>query len=371
MCTLSTMFDINGGNNTKLFFDGGVGIARYDKVKFPFLDKLTDKQLGFRWRPERIDIVKDQSDFKNLSEAEKHIFTSNLKRQIVLDSVQGRAPAAVLLPICSQPELENWVVEWTESETLHSRSYTHVIRNIYARPSQVFDEILDIPEILDCVEDISKYYDDLDAMNTRRKAYELGLVPKSQYDEYEHKKALWLCLNAINALEGVRFYVSFACSWAFAETQRMVGNANIIKEICRDENVHLGGTQQILKALPKQDPDFAKIEKELAPVVYNLWITVINQEKTWARYLFKFGSMLGLNVEVLDLFVDWLGYKRMVAIGIKPEFKAPADNPLSWTQKWIAGHDVQVAPQEVNVDSYLEGAVNQDTKADSYADIEL
>lgn len=366
-----SVFDIEGSNNTRLFFDGGVGVARYDKVKYPFLEKLVVKQLNFRWRPERIDIVRDQSDFKSLTDAEKHIFTSNLKRQIVLDSVQGRAPAAVLGPICSQPELENWLTEWTESETLHSRSYTHIIQNIYAKPGVVFDEITDIPEIVECIDSISKYYDDLADMNTRRAAFELGLINKSQYDEYEHKKALWLCLNAINALEGVRFYVSFACSWAFAEMKKMEGNAKIIKEICRDENLHLAGTQQLIKMLPKTDPDFVRIEAECADEVIKIWMLVIAQEKNWAVYLMKFGAMLGLNATVLGDYVEWIAHKRMVALGIKPPFKAAHNNPLSWTEKWIAGRDVQVAPQEVAVDAYLESAVTNDTKAGQFASFEL
>lgn len=366
-----SIFDITGDENTKLFFDGGVGVARYDKVKYPFLEKLVVKQLNFRWRPERIDIVRDQSDFKTLSDAEKHIFTSNLKRQIVLDSVQGRAPAAVLGPICSQPELENWLTEWTESETLHSRSYTHIIQNVYARPGIVFDEITDIPEIVECIDSISKYYDDLADWNTRRAAWELGLIDNEQYDEYSHKVALWLCLHAINALEGVRFYVSFACSWAFAEVKKMEGNAKIIKEICRDENLHLAGTQQILKTLLKTDEDFVRISQEYAQTVYDIWMSVLNQEKKWATYLCKFGGMLGLNENVFFDYVDWIGFKRMTAVGVKPQFKAPANNPLSWTEKWIAGKDVQVAPQEVAVDSYLEGAVENDTKEGQFKGFEL
>lgn len=366
-----SVFDINSDSNSQLFFDGGVGIARYDRVKFPFLEKLVVKQLNFRWRPERIDIVKDQADFKTLNDAEKHIFTSNLKRQIVLDSVQGRAPSAILGPICSQPELENWLTEWTESETVHSRSYTHIIRNIYPKPGVVFDEITDIPEIVECIEDISRYYDDLDDWNTKRKAAEIGLIPLKSYDQFEHKKALWLCLNAINALEGIRFYVSFACSWAFAEVNKMEGNAKIIKEICRDENLHLAGTQQIMKSLTKNDPEFAQIEILCADQVLEIWMNIIRQEKNWAVFLFKFGAMLGLNAQVLFDYIDWLAHKRMTAIGIKPTFKVPANNPLSWTQKWIAGSDVQVAPQEVAVDAYLESAVINDTKAGQFADFEL
>jgi len=221
------------------FFGKQVNIARYDKQRYNIFEKLTDKQLGFFWRPEEVDLSRDGKDFKGLSDHEKHIFTSNLKRQILLDSVQGRAPSLAFLPICSLPELETWIQTWTFSETIHSRSYTHIIRNVYSDPSRVFDEMLDIQEIADCAADISKYYDNLIAFNS---------VMRYNYD---HKKALWLCLNAVNALEGVRFYVSFACSWAFAEVKKMEGNAKIIKLIARDENVHLASTQQLLKILPK------------------------------------------------------------------------------------------------------------------------
>jgi len=219
------------------FFGKQVNIARYDKQRYNIFEKLTDKQLGFFWRPEEIDLSRDGKDFKGLTDHEKHIFTSNLKRQILLDSVQGRAPSLAFLPICSLPELETWIQTWTFSETVHSRSYTHIIRNVYSDPSRVFDEMLDIQEIADCAHDISKYYDDLIAFNS---------VMRYNYD---HKKALWLCLNAVNALEGVRFYVSFACSWAFAEVKKMEGNAKIIKLIARDENVHLASTQQLLKRI--------------------------------------------------------------------------------------------------------------------------
>lgn len=367
---MSNLFDLDGGQSGRMFFDGGVGIARYDRVRHPFLEKLTTQQLNFRWRPERIDIVKDGADFKTLTDVEEHIFTSNLKRQIVLDSWQGRAPAQVLLDIASQPEVENWIVEWTESETLHSRSYTHVLRNVYPKPGKVFDEITNIPEILSCIEGISKYYERLYNWNTMRRMHELN--PKGNpYDEYQHKKALWLCLHAINALEGVRFYVSFACSWAFAENKKMEGNAKIIKEICRDENLHLAGTQQILKILPKEDPDFAKIKEESLDEVMEIWIDVINQEKDWAAFLFKNGSMLGLNTEVLCQYVDYIGGKRMTNVGLKYPFSKQTVNPLEWTNKWIAGHDVQVAPQEVAVDSYLESSVVLDTDENTYADIDL
>ena len=333
------------------FFGKQVNIARYDKQRYNIFEKLTDKQLGFFWRPEEVDLSRDGKDFKGLSDHEKHIFTSNLKRQILLDSVQGRAPSLAFLPICSLPELETWIQTWTFSETIHSRSYTHIIRNVYSDPSRVFDEMLDIQEIADCAHDISKYYDDLIAFNSA-----------VRYN-YDHKKALWLCLNAVNALEGVRFYVSFACSWAFAEVKKMEGNAKIIKLIARDENVHLASTQQLLKILPKEDPDFARIQEETRDACIDMFYRVVEQEKSWAHYLFQNGSMIGLNEELLCNYVDHIAAKRMGAIGLNGK---PGANPLPWTQKWISGSDVQVAPQETEITSYVIGGVKKDVDENTF-----
>ena len=338
------------------FFDDAVDVARYDKVKYPQFEKLTEKQLSFFWRPEEFELSKDSKDFKGLTDHEKHIFTSNLKRQILLDSVQGRAPSLAFLPICSLPELETWIQTWTFFETIHSRSYTHIIRNVYSDPSRVFDEMLDVPEILDCAGSISKYYDDLIAFNS---------VMRYNYD---HKKALWLCLNAVNALEGVRFYVSFACSWAFAEVKKMEGNAKIIKAIARDENVHLASTQQLLKILPKEDPDFAKIAEETKDECITMFNDVVEQEKAWAKYLFKDGSMIGLNEELLCDYVNHIAAKRMGAVGLNGK---PGTNPLPWTQKWIAGSDVQVAPQETEITSYIVGSVKQDVTNETFKGFSL
>jgi len=352
----------------KMFFDGSVDIARYDRVKYPHFDKLTDKQLSFFWRPEEVDITKDYKDFKLLPPFEKHIFTSNIQRQILLDSVQGRAPVAAFGPIVSLPELETWIQTWTFSETIHSKSYTHLIRNIYSDPSKIFDTMLDIPEINECSNDISKYYDDLIEWNVRVQSAENG------YDEnakYEHKKALWRCLNAVNALEGVRFYVSFACSWNFAEQKKMEGNAKIIKFIARDENLHLASTQQIIKLLPKDDPDFKKIAKECAQEVIDMFIAVVTQEKGWARFLFKKGSMIGLNEHLLCEYIEWIAKKRMSAIGLAGPWEVGGSNPLPWTQKWIAGSEVQVAPQEVQLSSYTIGAIKQDVNEDTFKGMSL
>ena len=258
----------------KMFFDGGTDIARYDEVKWPQIEKITDKQLGFFWRPEEVDILKDANDFDALTESEQHIFTSNLKRQIVLDSVQGRCPNIAFLPLCSLPEVETWIETWSFFETIHSRSYTHIIRNVYPNPGEVFDNIMNIKPIVECGNDISKYYD--------------------QLMEDPNKKNLWLALNAVNALEGIRFYVSFACSWAFAELKKMEGNAKIIKFIARDENTHLASTQQILKILPQDDKDYVKIKKDCEEEVLQIFKDVVQQEQDWADYLFRDGSMIGL-----------------------------------------------------------------------------
>lgn len=349
--------------------NGGVTIQRYDTMKYRQFDKLTEKQLSFFWRPEEVEIVKDSKDFKLLTDNEKHIFTSNLKRQILLDSVQGRSPNLAFLPIVSLPEIEAFIQTWAFSETIHSRSYTHIIRNVYADPSKVFDEMMEIAEIVDCAKDISQYYDDLIFMNNA-----LGAIPQTYKDSpearYNHKKALWLCLMSVNILEGIRFYVSFACSWAFAELKHMEGNAKIIKFIARDENLHLAATQTLLKLLPKDDPDFVRIAHETRDQCIKMFTDAVEQEKAWAEYLFRDGSMIGLNHQLLCEYVEWIANKRLTAVGL-PQLYKSGSNPLPWTQKWIAGSEVQVAPQEVALSSYTIGQVTQDVKEDTFKGFSL
>lgn len=351
--------------NRTAFFDTPVDVARYDTVKYPQFEKLTEKQMGFFWKPEEVELSRDQKDFKDLSEHEQHIFTSNLKRQILLDSVQGRAPSLAFLPICSLPELETWIQTWTFFETIHSRSYTHIIRNVYSDPSRVFDEMLEIEEIMDCAKDISKYYDKLITSNNQK-----GLFTQDKKHLYAHKKDLWLCLNAVNALEGIRFYVSFACSWAFAEVKKMEGNAKIIKLIARDENIHLASTQHLLKILPREDEDFAKIAEETRSECIDMFQAVVDQEKAWAKYLFKDGSLIGLNEKLLSNYVEWMADKRAIAIGLGKMYNI-SSNPLPWTQKWIAGSDVQVAPQETEITSYIVGAVKNDVTSGMFQGMTL
>lgn len=365
-----TIFSLeNTKDNSKrnCFFDGEQNIARYDSVRYPQIEKLTKKQISFFWVPEEVEITRDNKDFKDLTDHEKHIFTSNLKRQIVLDSVQGRSPSVAFIPICSLPELETFIQTWSFFETLHSRSYTHIIRNVYSDPSKVFDDILDIPEIVDCAKDISKYYDELIKCNNNRQYWDQNLKEPAKY-LYAHKKALWLCLNAVNALEGVRFYVSFACSWNFAELKKMEGNAKIIKFIARDENIHLAFVQQLLKILPKEDKDFKKIQEETRAECIQIFEDVMKQEKQWATYLFKDGSMIGLSEALLCEYIDFIGLKRMNSIGLSTKV---ISNPLPWTQKWISGSEVQVAPQEVQISSYTIGGVKKDLNEDSFKGFSL
>ena len=354
--------------------NGSLGMQRYDTLKYRQFDKLTDKQLGFFWRPEEVDVLRDAKDFKDLSDNEQHIFTSDLKRQILLDSVQGRSPNLAFLPLVTIPELETWIETWAFSETIHSRSYTHIIRNVYADPSRVFDEMLDVEEIIACGNDISKYYDDLIRYSLWYQLLGSGRHEcngvKFEVSEYELKKKLWLAIASVNVLEGIRFYVSFACSWAFAELKKMEGNAKIIKLICRDENVHLASTQQLLKLLPQDDPDYVKIRQECESEMTQMFEGAVAQEKAWADYLFRNGSMIGLNKQLLNEYVEWIAYKRMTAIGLPTKFKG-GSNPLPWTQKWIAGAEVQVAPQETEITSYVIGGTKQDINENTLAGLSL
>jgi len=367
----------NRDHTTSLAFldpQGTIGMQRYDTLKYRQFDKLTDKQLGFFWRPEEVDVLRDAKDFKDLTPHEQHIFTSNLKRQILLDSVQGRSPNLAFLPITTLPEIETWIETWAFSETIHSRSYTHIIRNVYADPSRVFDSMLDVEEIISCAKDITQYYDDL---VTYSQWYQLLGAGKHSVNgrtveitEHELKKKLWLALASVNVLEGIRFYVSFACSWAFAELKKMEGNAKIIKFIARDENVHLAFTQQMLKILPQDDPVFAQIRQDTQSEVVAMYDLAIQQEKDWAAYLFRDGSMIGLNEQLLSDYVEWIGHKRMTAIGLPTRHRG-GSNPLPWTQKWIAGGEVQVAPQETEISSYVIGGTKQDVDATTLSGLSL
>ncbi|MBT3186370.1 class Ia ribonucleoside-diphosphate reductase subunit beta [Candidatus Thioglobus sp.] len=353
-----------------MFFGDSVNVARFDKQKFEMFEKLTEKQLSFFWRPEEIDVSKDKMDFAKLLPNEKHIFISNLQYQILLDSVQGRSPNIAFLPIVSLPELENWIETWSFSETIHSRSYTHIIRAIVNEPGVVFDDIMKTDKIIQRAESVSKHYDELIKCT---QAYLLHGEGKLQIDGknadvdlYCLKRQLYLTVMSVNILEAVRFYVSFACSFAFAERKVMEGNAKIIKMIARDEALHLTGTQHMLNLMRdgKDDPDMEKIAKECENEVIQMFKEACEQEKDWAEYLFRDGSMIGLNADILKQYLEYITNVRMNALGLKPIFDEHVTNPLPWINSWLDSDNVQVAPQETEITSYLVSAIDNTLEKD-------
>ena len=359
-----------------MFFGQNVNVARYDQQKYETFEKLIEKQLSFFWRPEEVDVSQDRIDYAALPEHEKHIFISNLKYQTLLDSIQGRSPNVALLPLVSIPELETWIETWTFSETIHSRSYTHIIRNIVNDPSVVFDDIVTNEEIIKRARDISSYYDDLIRDSQLYSLYGEGTYTVDGKECVvtlrNLKKQLYLCLMSVNALEAIRFYVSFACSFAFAERQLMEGNAKIIKFIARDEALHLTGTQHILNimAAGQDDPEMAEIAEECKQEAYDLLLAAAEQEKEWADYLFKDGSMIGLNRDILVQYVEYITNIRMQAVGLPLPFGARS-NPIPWINAWLVSDNVQVAPQEVEVSSYLVGQIDSKVDTNDFGDFDL
>lgn len=359
-----------------MFFGQNVNVARYDQQKYETFEKLIEKQLSFFWRPEEVDVSQDRIDYAALPEHEKHIFISNLKYQTLLDSIQGRSPNVALLPLVSIPELETWIETWTFSETIHSRSYTHIIRNIVNDPSIVFDDIVTNEEIIKRARDISSYYDDLIRDSQLYSLYGEGTYTVDGKECVvtlrNLKKQLYLCLMSVNALEAIRFYVSFACSFAFAERQLMEGNAKIIKFIARDEALHLTGTQHILNimAAGQDDPEMAEIAEECKQEAYDLFLAAAEQEKEWADYLFKDGSMIGLNRDILVQYVEYITNIRMQAVGLPLPFGARS-NPIPWINSWLVSDNVQVAPQEVEVSSYLVGQIDSKVDTNDFGDFDL
>lgn len=359
-----------------MFLGQPVNVARYDQQKYEMFEKLIEKQLSFFWRPEEVDISQDRIDYAALPEHEKHIFISNLKYQTLLDSIQGRSPNVALLPLISIPELETWVETWSFSETIHSRSYTHIIRNIVNDPSVVFDDIVTNKEIQKRAGDIAGYYDDLISY-----ASYYNLLGEGNHTVNnktitirlrELKKKLYLCLMSVNALEAIRFYVSFACSFAFAERELMEGNAKIIKLIARDEALHLTGTQFMINTLRsgEDDPEMAEIAKECEQDCYDLFLQAANQEKEWATYLFEGGSMIGLNKDILCQYVEYITNIRMQAVGLKLPYEVKS-NPIPWINNWLVSDNVQVAPQEAEMSSYLVGQIDSEINEDDLSDFTL
>ena len=361
-----------------MFFGKPLGIQRYDSYKYPGFERLTTQQLGYFWRPEEVSLQKDRGDYQRLRPEQKHIYTSNLKYQIMLDSVQGRGPSMAFLPYCSLPELEACMEVWGFMEMIHSRSYTYIIKNVYADPPEVFDTIIQDERILERAKSVTESYDDF-----IRQAQEWGsgnlwqpdsrTSPTSTWCLKDLKRKLYRAIANVNILEGIRFYVSFACSFAFGELKLMEGSAKIISLIARDENQHLALTQNILNNWRKgDDPEMVEIMKEEEEWTYKMFDRCVNEEKKWADYLFKDGSMIGLNDKLLQQYVEWIANRRLKSIGLKPMYDIPAShNPLPWTQHWISSKGLQVAPQETEVESYVVGGIKQDVKKDTFAGFKL
>ena len=370
--------DIVDSTKQKMFFGPPLGVQRYDKFKYPIFDKLTQTQLGFFWRPEEVSLQKDRADYQTLNKAQKHIFTSNLKYQILLDSVQGRAPGMAFMPYCSLPELEGCMNIWQTMEMIHSRSYTHIIKNVYSDPSEVFDKILEDEQILKRAESVTKSYDEF--INAAHEYDQSNLWKDGWRDHInaewtlnDVKRKLYRAVANVYILEGIRFYVSFACSFAFGELKLLEGSAKIIGLIARDESQHMIVSQNIIKKWQEgDDPEMVQIGKEEEGYVYDMFRECVEEEKLWAEYLFKDGSIIGLNDKLLSKYVEWTANRRLKSIGLKAIFDTPiSNNPLPWTAHWLSSKGLQVAPQETEVESYMIGSIKQDVKKDTFAGFQL
>jgi len=361
-----------------MFFGAPLGMQRYDEYKYPDFDKLTQTQLGYFWRPEEVSLQKDRSDYKTLNAQQKHIYTSNLKYQILLDSVQGRGPGMAFSPYCSLPELEGAMGVWEFMEQIHSRSYTHIIKNVYPDPTEVFDTVLDNDKILARAKSVCAAYNEfIDAATEwaagTRWQQAMEYADSAIADRRDLKRKLYRAIANVNILEGIRFYVSFACSFAFGELKLMEGSAKIISLIARDESQHLVLTQKILKKWAEgDDPEMQEIAEEEKENVRQMFVDAVNQEKEWANYLFSEGSMIGLNERLLSQYVEWIANRRMKAIGLDPAFDIPAkNNPLPWTEHWLNSKGQQNAPQETEIESYIVGGIKQDVEANTFSNFQL
>jgi ribonucleotide reductase beta subunit family protein with ferritin-like domain len=361
-----------------MFFGKPLGVQRYDSFKYPVFDRLTTQMLGYFWRPEEVSLQKDRADYQSLRPEQKHIFTSNLKYQILLDSVQGRGPGMAFSPYCALPELEGAMNVWQFMEMIHSKSYTYIIKNVYPEPSEVFDTILNDERILDRAKSVTRAYDEFineahqwDQSNLWKDGWENSQAKDFALNELKRK--LYRAVANVNILEGIRFYVSFACSFAFGELKLMEGSAKIISLISRDENQHLVLTQNIMKNwMNGDDPEMQKIAEEERNNVISMFKNAVEEEKDWAEYLFSGGSMIGLNDKLLNQYVEWIANKRMKALGIDPIYDQPLrNNPLPWTQHWISSKGLQVAPQETEVESYVVGGIKQDMKKNAFSGFKL
>ena len=375
-----TVFNKNHVDTKKqpMFFGQPLGMQRYDEFKYPVFDKLTTQQLGYFWRPEEVSLQKDRSDYKTLTPEQKHIYTSNLKYQIMLDSVQGRGPGMAFMPYCSLPELESAMNVWQLMEMIHSRSYTYIIKNVYPDASEVFDTVLDDPKIMSRAESVTKAYNEFieyagQYATGNMWAPDARSSPSHQWTLKDLKRSLYRAILNVNILEGIRFYVSFACSFAFGELKLMEGSAKIISLIARDESQHLALTQKIIYKWRKgDDPIMQEIGLEEKENVIEMFKAAVEEEKDWARYLFSEGSMIGLNERLLCQYVEWIANRRMKAIGIDPIYDVSAkNNPLPWTEHWLNSKGQQNAPQETEIESYIVGGIKQDVESDTFSGFKL
>src|SRR5210317_1428144 len=363
-----TVFNRDKVDFTKeyMFFGADQNTQRYDVFKYPEYDKLNQTMLGYFWRPEEVSLQKDRGDYQDLRPEQKHIFTSNLKYQTLLDSVQGRGPCLSFLPYCSNPELEGCIVTWDFFETIHSRAYTHIMKNVYSDPSEVFDTILNDKEILKRAQSVTAEYDKFGAMA-------LDYAVGKKVDRIDLKRQLYLAMNTVNLLEGLRFYISFACTFAFGELKLMEGSAKILSLIARDEATHLNLSTHIIKAWHTvDDSEMTKAIKGTEKTVIQMFKDCVDEEKAWAKYLFRDGSIIGLNERLLGSYVEWIANKRLRALGYDPIYDISASaNPLPWTQHWLSSKGMQVAPQETEVESYISGGIKQDVKKGQFSKFKL
>jgi ribonucleoside-diphosphate reductase beta chain len=341
--------------------EGGPSIQRFDVVRHASILKLNEQMLSLFWRPEEIDLSKDKGDFAKLPEFQQKIFTEVLLRAVLLDSVQGRAPFGILGPISSLPEVEASLLTQTFFENIHSQSYSHIIRAVYPNPDEIFDQMKDITEIVACARDISLYFDNVHRFNVIRDAFNLDVVDGLIYNEYEHKKAVYLLLVSINALEALRFHSAFAVFFAFAEAGYLQGVSKILMMIARDEQLHVSLTSQLLNILPKEDQDFAKIAEECYNEMVEIYKSVVDQEIEWVRYIFSHGVLLGLNEQILTDYCYYLARTRLHKFGIKSaDIPYPSvKNPIPWMKNYLDTSTLQVAPQEVEQINYVQGQIDK------------
>ena len=341
-----------------IFFGKGRNVQRYDIQKYPFYEKLSQRMLSFFWRPEEVSLIKDTNDFNSLTDQEKFIFTENLKYQILLDSVQGRSPFLTFGQVTTLPEVEEAIIIWDFFETIHSISYSYIIKNVYPDPETIFNDIMTNTMIVERAGSVTEKYNEFYRYMLMYQAQELGMKSEQEISLDELKRRLYLALVSVNILEGVRFYVSFACSFAFAENKKMEGNAKIIKFIARDENEHLALTQKLIRDLRSNPAEgFSEIVKDLDDEIYALYKDAAEQEMRWAEYLFENGSIIGLNTKLLTKYMQYLTDKRLKGIGLEPMFGEKND-PLSWMDRWLRNDTVEVLPQETEITSYLVGGID-------------